>query len=170
MLAFVLLQATFFVVGTWLALGLATGVYDGRYLAAIPLLLIHFTVFYSFSAMLAVWTRSTVVCACGGIGFWLVCWGMNFGRHSVVAHEIPGLTAKSSVLMDAGYWVMPKPADLNMVLDDALQSDGIAATAEEFRKVREKGQFHPELSVLASLLFAAVLLAGSAYELQKMDY
>jgi len=71
----------------WVALGIATGVFDARYLFAVPVLLLHFAVFYSFSAMLAVWTRSTVVCVFGTLLFWVLCWGMNFGRHAVVAHD-----------------------------------------------------------------------------------
>ena len=74
-----------------------TGVFDARYLLAIPVLLLHFTVFYSFSAMLAVWTRSTVVCVFGTLLFWVMCWGMNFGRHAVVAHDPAGMSRRFAV-------------------------------------------------------------------------
>jgi len=86
------------VVGTWLALGIATGVFDARYLFAIPVLLLHFAAFYSFSAMLAVWTRSTVVCVFGTLLFWVMCWAMNYGRHTVVAHDPPGMSAGSRAI------------------------------------------------------------------------
>src|SRR5262245_21537151 len=118
-LAFVLIQATFFVVGTWLALGVSTGVFDARYLFAIPVLLLHFPVFYGFSAMLAVWPRSTVVCVFGTLLFWVICWGVNFGRHTVVAHDPPGMSTGSRFILEAGYWTLPKPGDLNMIFDDA---------------------------------------------------
>ena len=61
-LAFVLAQAVYFVGGTWLALGLRTGVWDATYLLCIPLLLLQFAVFFGFSLLLAVCCRSTVVC------------------------------------------------------------------------------------------------------------
>ncbi|HEX7449385.1 MAG TPA: hypothetical protein VF306_17650, partial [Pirellulales bacterium] len=51
-LAFVLLHAVVFVGGTWLALGLRTGVWEAAYLWSIPLLLVHFAVFFSFSLLL----------------------------------------------------------------------------------------------------------------------
>jgi hypothetical protein len=47
------------------------------------LLLIHFSVFFGFSTLLAVLTRSTVTCAFGSVLFWLMCWGMNYGRHTI---------------------------------------------------------------------------------------
>ena len=64
-LAFVALQGSLFVGGTWLALGVRTGVWDAAYFLCVPLLLLHFAVFFSFSAMLAVATRSTVACVLG---------------------------------------------------------------------------------------------------------
>lgn len=89
-LTFVFFQAAVFVFGTWLALGLRTGVWSTLYLLSLPLLMLHFGIFYSFSAFLAVWTRSTVTCAFGAIGFWLLCWAVNFSHHSYVAMTLQG--------------------------------------------------------------------------------
>src|SRR5579885_2906678 len=82
-LAFVAFQAVMFVGGTWLALAVRTGVWDLAYLWCVPLLLLHFDIFFSVSALLAVCTRSTVACVIGSLLFWLLCWGMNYGRHMV---------------------------------------------------------------------------------------
>ena len=57
MLSFVLFHAVIFVGGTWLAIGPATGYWDPAYLLCIPLLLLHFSIFFGFSVLLAVWTR-----------------------------------------------------------------------------------------------------------------
>lgn len=169
-LAFVLIQATFFVVGTWLALGIVTGVFDARYLFAVPVLLMHFMVFYSFSAMLAVWTRSTVVCVFGTLLFWVLCWGMNFGRHAVVAHDPAGVSDGSRFALEVGYWVLPKPGDLNLVLDDALETQGFAAGIPEFEAARAKGQMNLLLSALASLAFAGAMFGVAAWEFRNAEY
>ena len=66
-LAFVLFHATLFVGGTWLAIGCERAFGMPTYLYAIPLLLLHFAVFFSVSLLLAVLTRSTVVCVFGSI-------------------------------------------------------------------------------------------------------
>jgi ABC-type transport system involved in multi-copper enzyme maturation permease subunit len=169
-LVFVGLQATIFVIGTWMALGICTGVFDGLYLLTIPLVVIHFGIFYSFSALIAVSTRSTVVCVFASILFWFACWGMNFGRHAIIAAEIKGLTPASKTILEAGYWIMPKPGDMSLILYDALQADGFSMKVPEFKKVQQKNEFHPELSILASLLFATVILGIAAREFHKMDY
>ncbi|HEX3149049.1 MAG TPA: hypothetical protein VHR66_13290 [Gemmataceae bacterium] len=169
-LVFVFLQASFFVIGTWLALGIVTGVFDGRYLLAIPILLLHFTAFYSFSAMLAVWTRSTVVCVFGTLLFWVMCWGMNFGRHAVVAHDPAGMGSGSRFVLEVGYWTLPKPGDLNVIFDDALETNGVAASVPEFDAVRKKGQMDLFMSALASLLFAAGMFGIAAWEFRNAEY
>ena len=99
-LAFVFVQAAFFVGGTWLALAVRTGVWDAVYLPAVPLLLLHFAIFFSFSLLLAVCTRSTVVCVFGSIAFWGICWAINFGRHAVTAAS--ELTVAGRILRAAG--------------------------------------------------------------------
>src|SRR5439155_25197293 len=113
-LAFVAFFALVFVGGTWLALGLRTGVWDKRYFLCVPLLLIHFAIFFSFSAFLAVWTWSTTWTMFGSLAFWLLCWGVNFGRHAALAG------ASTTWALEAGYWLLPKPADLGWILVEAL--------------------------------------------------
>jgi ABC-type transport system involved in multi-copper enzyme maturation permease subunit len=169
-LAFVFLQATFFVVGTWLALGIVTGEFDPRYLLAIPVLLLHFTAFYSFSAMLAVWTRSTVVCVFGTLLFWVLCWGMNFGRHAAVAHEPVGMSDGSRVVLEIGYWALPKPGDLNVIFDDALDTQAFAAGVPEFDAARQKGRLNLFWSAVASLLFAGAMFGVAAWEFRNAEY
>ena len=101
-LAFVLAQAAYFVGGTWLALGLRTGVWDPTYLLSIPLLLLQFAVFFSFSLLLAVCSRSTVVCVSGSIAFWAVCWAINFGRHAVMASPAAQAVGRLRQVLCAG--------------------------------------------------------------------
>ena len=170
-LAFVLFQAVVFVGGTWVALGLRTGEWPAAYLLSVPLLLLHFAIFFSFSTFVAVCTRSTVACVFGSILFWLLCWGMNFGRHAVVGMpEMQGMSGSFSGLVEAGYWVLPKPADLLLVLFDALGAGAHVPLAKEFQAVQAQGAFHPELSILASLAFAVAVLAVAARQFVTTDY
>jgi hypothetical protein len=77
-----------FILGTWWALYLKTGVYEAGYLWGWPLLVFHFLVVYAFGVLLAVMTRNTTVCVFGTIFFWLLCYGVNYGRHAHVALEV----------------------------------------------------------------------------------
>lgn len=172
---FVLCHAVFFVVGTWLALGLKTGVWDTAYLWSVPLLVVHFAIFFSFSMLLAVASRSTVVCVIGSILFWLVCWGTNFGRHAVVAEgyqhgEQPAFAASATTLIEAAYWTLPKPADIGMVFYDALRAADSFSQDGAFQSVKEHGDFHPWLSLTASLAFMLVLLACATRQFARLDY
>ncbi|HJT32699.1 MAG TPA: hypothetical protein VJ783_11715 [Pirellulales bacterium] len=173
-LSFVLLHAVFFVGGTWLALGVRTGVWEVAYLWSIPLLLLHFAIFFSFSLLLAVCTRSTVVCVFGSIAFWCVCWGMNFGRHAALAETYQPSEAQfgghALTLVEAGYWTLPKPADLGVLLYDALNAADSFGQLAAFESVQRHGDFHPGLSIAASLGFMALLLIGASRQFATLDY
>jgi ABC-type transport system involved in multi-copper enzyme maturation permease subunit len=174
-MAFVGFQALVFVGGTWAALGLRTGVWLPGYLLAAPLLLLNFAVIYSFSALLAVYTRSTVACVFGSILFWLLCCGMNYGRHAVLAQETvaPEMGAYPDQflgMVEAGYWFLPKPADMGILLQQALDTGKHFSTLPEFQTVMSQGAFHPELSLLTSLVFCVGMLAIAARQLATTDY
>lgn len=167
---FVALHATLFVGGTWFALGFATGVWDVRYWFAVPLLVVNFAVFYSFSALLAVVSRSTVVAVFGTLLFWVLCWAMNATHHRLAGFDVPGVAAATSTLVDVGYWVLPKPFDMSGIFFDAMRAGDYVVMANELAAVKAAGAFRPELSVLASLGFAAGVLGLAAYEFRKTDY
>ncbi len=172
-LAFVLFHAVLFVGGTWLAIGLRTGIWDLAYLWAIPLLLLHFAVFFSVSLLLAVCTRSTVVCVFGSILFWLVAWGMNFGRHALVAGGMSMPSGRFSApingLVDLGYWVLPKPADFSMLLYDALGAKDYFGPAFDSNLLAGHS-LSLWLSVVTSLGFTAYILFASARRFATTDY
>lgn len=169
-IGFVALHAMLFVGGTWTALGASTGVWDPIYWLAVPLLIVNFAVFYSFSAFLAVCTRSTVVCVFGTLLFWVLCWAMNMTHHHLVGFDVKGVSPASSMLMEVGYWTLPKPLDMSGVFFDAMQAKNYSTPVPQLSAVQAKGLFHPELSLCASLLFSLVLLAISAHEFRKTDY
>jgi ABC-type transport system involved in multi-copper enzyme maturation permease subunit len=170
-LAFVLFQAVVFVGGTWLALGVRTGVWEPLYLLCVPMLLIHFAVFFSFSALLAVATRNAAACVIGTLFFWMICWGLNYGRH-IAALNLSGQTISPAgkVLLEIGYWLLPKPWDLNALVFRGIEGDNFFGRLIELDKLIELGQFFPVLSVLASLGFAVATLALAAYEFVTTDY
>jgi ABC-type transport system involved in multi-copper enzyme maturation permease subunit len=168
-LSFVLVQATYFVGGTWLALALRTGIWDAHYLLSVPLLLLHFAIFFSFSLLLAVCTRSTVVCVFGSIAFWGICWALNYGRHVVLAAAslAPEGSFSSPLvgLANLGYWILPKPIDLGKLVFDALGAEA------HFRPLfQQTTAISLPWSVVTSLLFTAYLLFAASRQLARADY
>ena len=168
---FLAVQVSIFVIGTWVAIGAVTGVWPVAYLVGtIPTLLLHYGIYFSFSAMLAVTTRNTAACVIGSILFWLLCWGMNLGRDAVIAYDMPEFSAASRLLSEVGYWTLPKPADLCAATWNNLHPEALSVHITDFARVEEKGAFRPTLSMAASLAFAAVIVAVSGYELESADY
>jgi hypothetical protein len=168
--AYVALQALIFVAATAVAIGVRTGVWASGYWLCAPLLVLHFAVFYSFSALLAAMTRSTAACLVGSLLFWVLCWAMNYGRHALAAWEAGEVTAELVRTAGVGYWLLPKPADFGLILSDALDADRFFPPWVEFQRVREKGLFQPVLSAVSSAAAAAVLLGVAAYEFVHEDY
>ncbi len=172
-LLFVLFHAVIFVGGTWLAIGWRTGFWDPTYLLTIPLLLLQFSIFFAFSVLLAVWTRSTVVCVFGSIIFWCVAWSMNFGRHALVTStDLLSSSVRStyvSSIVDFGYWVLPKPADMGLLLYEALDAGHDFGNMLDSSALEAHG-FSMLLSVLSSMAFGIVVLLISAHTFQTADY
>jgi ABC-type transport system involved in multi-copper enzyme maturation permease subunit len=170
-LTFVAFQAALFVVLTWLALGVRTGVWYAAYLWCIPLLVVQFAIFYSFSVLIAVMTRSTVACVLGSVLYWLLAWGINYASVMVGGvHDAPHLSGATLALSRAGYWISPKPIDAGLILFNALEAGQHFARPLVFTQVEASGGFSPLLSILSSLVITAVLLGISIHELNSTDY
>ncbi len=166
-LAFVAVHASLLVGGAWLVLAARSGVWDATFLLCAPLLVLHFAVFFSFSAMLASATRNTAVCVFGTVLFWLMCWAMNFGRHAAMASLDPHLLSPAfGWTIDAAYWILPKPLDFQLALANRTDHDGLMG----LNHVTERAAWSSALSVLASALCGVVLLAVAAYDFVTAEY
>jgi len=170
-LTFVGSQVALFVVLTWLALGLRTHVWNMTYWWCIPLLVLQFAIFYSFSVLLAVITRSTVACVFGSVLFWLLAWAINHGcvmaRGVLERQYVPSGTR---ALVEAAYWIFPKPIDAALILFNALNAERHFEKPMVFQLLESGQAFSPHLSILSSLALTVVLLALSTYEFNATDY
>jgi ABC-type transport system involved in multi-copper enzyme maturation permease subunit len=169
-LAFVGVQITLFIVSTWLALGLRTGVWDLTYWWCIPLLLLQFAVFYSFSVLLAVLTRSTVACVLGSVLFWCLAWAINYGWVMTLTLPEGQMPAFTMAVTDLAYWVSPKPIDMSWILYYALEAEAHLEKPAVFQVLDSTKSFAPDFSVLSAFLIAAALMGLSIYEWREADY
>jgi ABC-type transport system involved in multi-copper enzyme maturation permease subunit len=163
-LAFWSLHAIAFVGGTWLALGVATGYWTPHYLLCLPVLLLHFAVFFGLSAWLAVRTRSTTISLVGSLVFWVVCWYVNHGWHAAAA------AGESSPLLTTTYWLLPKPADLSWCLYELLGASRYFGRLLDYGVLRDGNGLALAASILTSLLFAVGALILSARRFARTDY
>lgn len=169
-LLFFAFHATVFTLGTWIAAGLSTGFFPIDYLEVLPILLLNFAAFFAFAVLMAVVTRNTVATLVATLIFWGLCSMMNVGRHALATYDLQYFSSVSRSFSELCYWLFPKPADMIAVLYNAIQPEPLAAKLTDFAKVQEKGDFHPMLSLAASLLFPMLTLGMAGYELEKAEY
>lgn len=168
---FVGVQVLLFVFLTWLALGWRTGVWDPAYLLTIPVMTLQFALFYSFSVMLAVVTRNTVACAFGTLLFFVACIVMNTARHTLVIHAgEPGYLAQLPVMVEAGYWFLPKPVDLAILLSSSLDAANYFQQMFEYHTLQQRGAFQPLMSLAVSCLFMVISVWIGALQFNEIDY
>jgi ABC-type transport system involved in multi-copper enzyme maturation permease subunit len=170
-LLFVTFQVILFVGGTWLALGMTTGVWHPAYLLSIPVLVLLFGVLASVSAVLAVWTRSAVACLFGTLLFWGICAGVNHARYAPFREsESSGQAVAPRPFVEAGYWLLPKPADCTFLLGEALQIEQHFRPDPGMTAAAKARAIHPELSVFTSLLFAVAVLSLAGVRFVRQDF
>src|SRR5262249_28252249 len=152
------------VISTWFVLGVRTGVWDAAYFWCIPLLLLHFISFYSFSVLLAVLSHSTVVCIFGSVFFWLLGWGVNYHRILEVGSQSTAPFSFVRLVVETAYWIFPKPIDGGLILFDALDAAQHFEKPTIFQMLESSQVFSPVLSSLVSLVVAGVVLVWAAYQ------
>lgn len=167
---FVGFHAFLFIFFTWFSLGLRTGIWDVRYWFALPILLMNFSVFYAFSVMLSVCSRGVIVPLFGTLLFWVLCWAMNITRHTLLSLEVGEWSSLTPLLVEVGYWVLPKPLDGSGLFYEALRAESVAAPVPEWEMACQRGAVVAELSVLSSLLFGLVMLVLAAWEFRRAEY
>jgi ABC-type transport system involved in multi-copper enzyme maturation permease subunit len=170
-LTFVAFQVLLFVLLTWVGLGLRTNVWNITYWRCIPLLLLQFAIFYSFSMLIAVITRSTVASVFGSVIFWLLGWGINYGyvmaRGVLETQHVPYGTL---ALAEVAYWIFPKPIDAGLIVFNSLGALGDFDKPTVFRLLESGSSFSPSASIASSLVLTGVLLAIAVHEFNATDY
>lgn len=174
-LIFVSVEAIAFVGGTWIALGLRTGIWNSAYLWAAPLFVLEFGVVFAISALLAVWTRNASAAIFGSIAFWVICTLVNYGRF--VMHEVYAVAPKEASIptgfvgfVEAIYWLLPKPADLAIWLEQTIGAAREFAIPSSYENMIDIGGYHPILSAFSSSLFAIVVFVVATRRFAEIDY
>ncbi len=164
----VLTYATILISGTWVALGFATGVWEGNFLWAIPILLLQFVCFFPVSIFLGTWTRSTTVAIFGSIAFWFICWLVNHARMNLFLSDASNSTSDlSSWFIHFSYWILPKPIDFSIFLSDLMGTMKEFPPPQSWSNAYELGKVIPKLSIVSSLISSAVVFWIACIELNN---
>ncbi|MCP4248704.1 MAG: ABC transporter permease subunit [bacterium] len=186
-MVFVLVQATFFVVLTYLVAGVRWGVWVPGYLLSIPLLVLLFSYIYCVTVLVAVTTRSTVAAILLTIGAWVV-FSLVRGAPGVF-DTFPGLQKYETThrVIEAVAWIPPKTADipylaakwtgagtsLDMFPASLTENDPNVDT-EQFERARPVEEEQLEMSATASigssLVFEALLVLVAMWRFSRRDF
>jgi len=186
-LTFVFIQATAFVVLTFLVMGLRWHVWALGYLLSIPLVVLLFSYLYCVSVLVAVKTRSSVAAILLTLAAWLL---YVAPREAVETFEtFPELQSRPQLYqaVRALAWIPPKTGDIPYlaarwaragtaldVLPDAVNNAQTPQEREQMQRARrierQRLTTSPLLSIGSSLLFEAVILAWGMAAFVRRDF
>lgn len=182
-MVFIAFHATVFGVLTFLIIGIRWKAWIPGYLLAIPLIVILFSYLYCVSALVAVWTRSTVAAVLLSLGAWVVFAGV---QSTADMFPIMGLEKYKTAHTAAkvARWVVPKTQDITYLakkwsggtvsteffsIDDAPDEDRqIIARAEDLE--RHRMEVRAVYTIGSSLLFEALIIALAMWKFTRQDY
>ncbi len=195
-LAFVLVQATYFVLVTLLVLRWQTNRWLWGYLWAIPLLVLSFSYIYCVCVLAAVWTRRTLASLVYGLLFWVAVFGMaslekfvgadmrSNSEDAVLKFSERGSVGKVS---HAIHQISPKPGDIPIILgrqinaldskdfvmaitagDAELVSAGDLSNIEVEQRIADS--ISPFQSIGSSLAFELVILLSACIIFSRRDF
>ncbi len=86
-LIFTGLLTAFTVGGSWLVIGLRTGMWNNNFLVAIPLVVAYFSILYAVSTLTAVLTRSMIVAILATLMAWALLFGIGYVNRKIEERE-----------------------------------------------------------------------------------
>ncbi len=184
---FVFLQATLFVVLTFLVMGIRWGMWQPGYLLAVPLLVLLFSYIFCVSVLAGIKTGSTAAAILISLGTWVLF---------AVVHQAPAIfevapSLKNHAVLYHGMrlasWVPPKTGDFDYLAAhwagvgtsmDMLPKSVLAGMTEErieqleqAREIEQKELMkNPIASIGSSLLFEAAIVLWAMVIFARRDY
>lgn len=183
-LVFVFVQAVFFVLLTFVVVGLRWGAWLPGYLWAIPLVVLLFSYIYCVSVWVAVHLRSTIAAVMISLGAW-----MMFSSVQTTADyfEIYPSWQRNQTVYNAfrtARWIVPKTQDITYLaakwsgagtsdelLPDFEAEETDIVTIERAAAIeRRRMNMNPLHTIGSSLLFEALVVMLAMWKFSRTDY
>jgi ABC-type transport system involved in multi-copper enzyme maturation permease subunit len=175
-LTFMFLTTSVTVVGVWLVLGIRSGLWAPNFLLSIFILTFEFAIFYAVSTLLAVLTRSPIVCILVSCFTWLVLWAVGTGHLALdVIRDFPKdlqpVPQWVFPTVDTVHFVLPRYKDLDALNSDLISRDLLGPDSPQ-RKAMEKvfATISWGKSLGFTVGFIAIMLGLSAWFFSRKDY
>lgn len=181
-MVFMALNTAVIMGGLFLVLGLRTDMWLTSLLWCILIFTFQFAIFYSLSTLMAVLTRSPIVCILSAVAFWgvLFLFGLLYRYVDAVRPEkVAGTVAeKLSIFpawaitaVDVAHVVLPHYKDLDVLTTRLIRQDMIDPNSPEAKKIDEHMEnIRWERSIPITLGFIGVMLGLSCWWFARHDY
>jgi ABC-type transport system involved in multi-copper enzyme maturation permease subunit len=173
-LLFIFLNTTFVIVGTWLAVGFRSGIWNLGILATIFINAYFFAILYSVSTLFGVLTRSSIVAILMTCLTWAFLAGIGrLYEEFVIPRKDPSeMKPAERVFCSAVngiHFVLPRTRDLDILTSRLLMEDLLTANQIRHQKLDPTPISWGE-SLAVSGIFIAVMLGLSCWRFATTDY
>jgi ABC-type transport system involved in multi-copper enzyme maturation permease subunit len=174
-LTFMFLTTVVTVVGVWLVLGLRSGLWAPNFLLSIFVLTFQFAIFYAISTLIAVLTRSPIVCILVACFSWLILWAVGTGHIFLDAtrefKEVSRIPNWVYVTGDAAHFIMPRYKDLDALNTELIGRDLLGPDSLERKAIqRIYGSITWGKSLGFTVGFIALMLGLATWAFSRKDY
>lgn len=187
-LMFMFIQASFFVVGSFLVLGIRWNVWFPGYLWSILLLTVLFSYLYCVSVVLSIWTRSAMASLLLTLTFWFLVASLQGSRNLLDLYSDPEQFAPAKKALRIAALITPQTGGISIIADRLMdatdptrhvdselfigRTPGFSADerqrALEYQKAAKFGSWFS--SIGSSLLFEAVVLLLAGWRFSRKDF
>ncbi len=172
---FMFLNTVIVVFGVWLVIGLRSGIWANSFLLFIFVLTYQFAIYYSFSTLFAVMTRSPIVAILMTCLLWLVLF--TVGSLYSIFHRFEDRQAEERDpawvydTVDTLHYVLPRVSDLT-ILNSKLIINDIAppSSSEYIRENKAFQRFAWGENLIVSGVFIGLMLGLSCWWFSTKDY
>jgi len=182
-LTFIFLNTTLAIGGTWIALGIKTGVWTPGFLISIPMVTFFFAILYAVSTLLAVITRSAIACIILTCIVWFILWVVGV-LYQVTDMFVQMETAKAAAenrpvgeentfvkTIKVIHRILPRTSDLDTLVDLQLRKELQPDQAEIIKKLDlQAKQISWGESITVSVIFVVLILSLSCWLFSIKDY
>ncbi|HEY3250122.1 MAG TPA: ABC transporter permease [Ignavibacteria bacterium] len=164
---FMFLSMVFLLGSIWIILSAKSGYWDVQFLWTIPFITLTFAIMYSIVVFIGLTTQSTIISIL--VNFFLIfvlCPILSI-REGMIFTFVQNTAVQ--FVFNFFYWILPKPGEIKDIAASLFMDKKINFWATSINL--EAAEFTASwMSLITSLLFAAVLLSYSIYYFSKKDY
>jgi len=164
---FVFISIVFLLGSIWLIVSLKSGYWDVRFLAAVLTITLTYSVMYSIVILFGLITNSSIISILVNFFLIFVLCPILSVRELVIFPILSDSTVQ--FIINFFYYILPKPGEIKDITNAIITGDAINIWKTSLDT--EAQSLAPSwMSMFSSVLFGAVMLAGSVYYFSKKDY